>query len=235
MDIISYKKIRDFYNKHNNCWANDLFSQMTTNFIDDYVNKIIRNLDEKSVILNAGSGGKKYDTLLQQFHLDIAENTLTNVKNAFVGNIVDMPFDDNSFDCVICVGTVINYCEIERAIEEIKRVSKDDSILILEYERSGSGLLPKRTRNQESIVFYHNYFNEEHSNLLYSDIYVKRALNKYGFIVKKHKRFNTVIPFFERFLSEKTAHRLVFLEPLFRSIPIINLYSHNEIMICKNT
>ncbi len=233
MNLINYNMIRDFYNEHVTCWSSDLFSQMTTSYIDRYVNKAVKILDDKAVLLNAGSGGKIYRTKAKQIHIDIAEKTLQNVKNAFIGNIIDMPFDENYFDCVICVGTVINYCEIEKAIREINRVSKNHALLILEYERSGSGLVQKDNRNSDYTVFHHTYFNKSHRNLLYSDLYIREVLSEYGYLVKKAKKFNTTIPWMEMFATEKIAHKMTIFEPIFRAFPIINRYSHNEILICE--
>lgn len=233
MNHLNYQMIRDFYNKHTNCWSSELFSQMTTEFIDKYVNKVLGKFDVDAVVLNAGSGGKIYKTKAKQIHIDIAENTLHNIDNSFVGNIIDMPFGDDIFDCVVCVGTVINYCEIEKAIKEINRVSKEHALLILEYERSGSGLVAKKMRNEDSTVFHHTYFNEPHINLLYSDSYVNEILSRNGYYIKNLKRFNTTIPWLEMFTTEKIAHKMSTFEPIFRSIPVINKYSHNGIICCE--
>jgi len=145
-ETIDYNSIRDFYNMHTECWGNDLFSKMTTSFIDRYVNKRVANLSAKQLVLNAGSGGKTYKTQARQYQIDIAKNTIKNRANAIVGNIIDMPFKSGMFDVVICVGTVINYSEAEKAIKEFRRVSKDNAILIIEYERSQSGLIKEPER-----------------------------------------------------------------------------------------
>lgn len=235
MDLIDYETIRAFYNEHNDCWSKDLFSVMTTTFIDKYVNKVLKKFDEHTLILNAGSGGKCYTTKAVQYHLDIAENTLKYVKNAFVGNITQMPFDAKLFDCVVCVGTVINYCEASKVIQEISRVSKKNSFLILEYERNESGLIEKNCRKLDCSLFFHTYFSEQHCNFLYSDRYIEELLKEQGYTVIKSQRFNTTIPLFEMFTSEKTAHKMTFLEPVLRNLPIINSYSHNRIIVCKKS
>ncbi len=233
MNLLDYDMIRDFYNSHTHCWSDDLFSRMTTKFIDEYVSKIVGNLDSDAVLLNAGSGGKCYKTNARQIHLDLAENTLQQVENAVIGNIIDMPFDNETFDCIVCVGTVINYCEADKAIREMNRVSKKNALLILEYERSGSGLVPKNMRNTDFSIFLHTYFNESHKNLLYSDSYIQNLLLINGYSIKHSKKFNTTIPWMERFTTEKIAHKMTILEPLLRSLPFISKYSHNEIMVCE--
>lgn len=231
--IIDYTQIRNFYNNHVACWSTDLFSRMTTKYIDRFVNDEIRVFKEYDTILNAGSGGKVYKTVSKLVHLDIAENTLCHVNDAVIGNIVDMPFSDEVFDCVICVGTVINYCEAEKAIKEIRRILKRNALFILEYERSGSGLISSKERDEDILIFHHEYFSEPHQNFLYSDAFVERLLLKNGFKIVKESKFNVTIPWSERFVSEKVAHALTIFEPLFQKIEYINQYAHNRILVCK--
>jgi ubiquinone/menaquinone biosynthesis C-methylase UbiE len=208
---------------------------MTTDFIGGFVSKITQQFPSDRVILNAGSGGTTYPTEATIFHLDIAENTLKDLENAFVGNIIDMPFSKHQFSDIICVGTVLNYCEAEKAIQELNRVLQIGGSLILEYERSGSGFVMKGFRNTESVLFHHTYYGEPHMNLLYSEKFVDALLMKNGFKVLERHRFNTTIPLAERFFSDEFAHKITFLESALRNTPFVNRYSHNIILKCVKT
>ena len=232
-ETIDYNSIKDFYNKHTECWGNDLFSKMTTSFIDRYVNKRVSNLSAKQLVLNAGSGGKTYKTQAKQYQIDIAKNTIRNRANAIVGNIIDMPFKSNMFDVVICVGTVINYSEAEKAIKEFRRVSKDDAVLIIEYERSQSGLIKEPERGGDCILFRHSYCDEFHENYLYSDKYIADILSINGYRIEERRLFNTTIPYFEMFFSDPVAHFLTIFEPIFRRVNKVSKYSHNMILFCR--
>ena len=46
----------------------------------------------------------------------------------------DLPFAENSIDNILCVGSVLNYCDAIAAISEFNRVFKYNGHLILEYE-----------------------------------------------------------------------------------------------------
>lgn len=48
----------------------------------------------------------------------------------------DLPFAENSIDNILCVGSVLNYCDAIAAISEFNRVLKYNGHLILEYESS---------------------------------------------------------------------------------------------------
>jgi len=208
---------------------------MTTSFIAGFVSKIAQSYTYRDTILNAGSGGKVYPTKATFFHLDIAENTIRDLDNAFVGNIIEMPFSAHQFDCAICVGTVINYCEADKAIRELNRVLKLGGNLVLEYERSGSGFVIKDLRNTDSVLFHHTYYDEPHVNLLYSEKYIKSLVIRNGFEILKQCRFNTTLPLMEKLFSDASAHKLAFIEPILRHVPLLNRYSHNMILLCMKT
>ena len=212
MKEINSNAIRDFYNRHPACWAEDRFSQMTTKFIDAFVNSVLFNFSADSLVLNAGCGGKQYKTSAKQVLLDIAENTLTNVPNGVVGDIADMPFPREMFDCVICVGTVLNYCNAEKAISEIARVSRQKALLIIEYERSESGFIDERHRGDDVLEFRHKYFSEDHINLLYSDRFVEQLLDSNGYTPVRSQLFNATIPWAERYVPESISFKMTSLE-----------------------
>ncbi len=47
-----------------------------------------------------------------------------------------MPFNNLFFDNILCVGSVLNYCDALTALSELSRVLKPNGNLILEYESS---------------------------------------------------------------------------------------------------
>ena len=73
----------------------------------------------KSLILNAGSGGTTYRINGEIYHVDLCENKINNFSHYRVGNIEHLPYADNYFDLIICVGSVLNYCDnINEVIHE---------------------------------------------------------------------------------------------------------------------
>lgn len=126
--------MKEIWNK-NDCWH--MFTYQT---INKFVNEQIKSLIKKdSIILNAGSGDTFYDFDCLIYDCDIAESKLTNSKHPIVASIQDLPFSNNYFDVIICVGSVLNYCDATRTISEFSRVMKPKSYLLLEFERSNSG------------------------------------------------------------------------------------------------
>lgn len=89
-------------------------------------------------VLNAGSGGSSYGIAEPMTHLDLFESRVCHHPDYLVGDISAIPATDESYDVVICVGSVLNYADPVSAIRELTRVLRPGGKLILEYERSRS-------------------------------------------------------------------------------------------------
>ncbi len=91
---------------------------------------------ENSYVLNARSGGNSYNLKCKQHHVDIADKKISHLELFTVSSIENLPFNDDCFDGIICVGSVINYCDAMQTISEFSRVLKRNDILIIEFENS---------------------------------------------------------------------------------------------------
>jgi SAM-dependent methyltransferase len=98
--------------------------------------------------LDAGGGGGKYGArLAERGHdvtvLDLSPKMLEEARRAFAerelagafveGNILALPFPDESFDLVLCEGDPVSYCleAYPRAIAELCRVARPGAAVIL--------------------------------------------------------------------------------------------------------
>ena len=75
--------------------------------------------------------------------IDISEYAIEHAKPEVkpflkVGNAIDLPFEDNSFDLVVSLNTVHNpYCyELDKALREIERVGKKHKYIVVESYRN---------------------------------------------------------------------------------------------------
>ena len=119
MQQLDEEKIKDFYNSVDNVWGNnDPWHDYSRSFISIYIGK--KDIFKDSIVLNAGSAGNTYTIdCKNMYHVDIAEEKIKNAKNAFVASVENLPFEDNYFDNIICVGSVLNYCDAFNAISEL--------------------------------------------------------------------------------------------------------------------
>lgn len=233
MSQLSQKEIEDFYRQVNNVWPdNDKWHDISQLEIQKYIHRFCFT---NCTILNAGSGGNNYGLTNEMIHVDIAENKIKNTKKYYVCSIENMPFQNESFDVIICVGSVLNYCDAVKAINEMSRVLKPGGILILEFENSYSFEFMKTAayKTNASIITT-NYFNKPHKMWVYSPNYISKILSKEKMIVKDVRTFHILSSlsyYYNR--NENKAAKYASLDKIFRHIPIIRKHSGNIILFAK--
>ena len=127
---------------------NLLFKMVLEKFADD-IRKLAcsLNLNKNSRVLDAGCGNgflmkelRKRITKPIFYGIDILEKSVNYARGLnpnskfFVGNIENMPFKDNFFDLVLCSEVIEHICSPEKAIKEIKRITKKYAIVCVPYE-----------------------------------------------------------------------------------------------------
>lgn len=232
------EKCRNLYNEIESAWPDksmwyDYTRNKISNFIMTHLNGITT---PESMILNAGSGGTTYPLDGNYYHVDIADKRLTGVNNSFVASIENMPFDSEMFDFVICVGSVINYCNALSAIAEFNRVIKNKGVLILEYERSNTGeLFLKKEYGRKSCVQIYKYNNQSNHKLwLYSDKYINRILEEYEFEIDKTsiEYYHCISALVNRFKNdEEISGKYSIYDDKCPNV-IKRKIAHNRIMLC---
>jgi len=74
---------------------------------------------------------------LKTFGVDISEESVKIAKNISPDSFVstakgeDLKFDDNTFDYITCLGALEHFLDMNKGIEEMKRVSKEDAIFCI--------------------------------------------------------------------------------------------------------
>lgn len=211
----------------------DIWHSYTYKILQEHIQSYIDKLQLKStqIVLNAGCGKTTYKTCATIIHMDIIEEYIKLFKNYLVGSIEKIPLQDCSVDCVICVGSVINYVDIQKAMAEFSRVLKPNGILILEYERSNSAefLFTKKYAKTVFMQTY-QYNNQRHYLWMYGEKFVLQLAEYYRFSCNKKYRFHNISSLFFRFgLSEKKAAKYSKLDSW--SQPFSYFFAHNEILI----
>ncbi|MDR1758272.1 MAG: class I SAM-dependent methyltransferase [Bacteroidales bacterium] len=78
--------------------------------------------------------------------------------NIIGGNIENMPFEDNAFDVVICNHTLEHVLNIQKAVSELKRITRTKLIVTVPKQR------------------YYHYTLDEHINFFPEVSYLLKAL-----------------------------------------------------------
>jgi len=230
------EETRKLYDDMEQIWPND---NSWYNFTHSQILKFIYSNDyifnHRMKILNAGSGGSVYNIPGNMFHIDITDKFIKELKNAYVASVEDIPFDNDMFDAVICVGSVINYCNALSAISEISRVMHKNSHMILEYERSQSGeLVFNRQYGKSSSMQIYDYNGQNnHKIWLYSDAYIDNILQEYNLRILKNRYFHTFTSIVNHAIhDEETAGKFSFVDNVLPPF-IKKIVAHNRILLCQ--
>lgn len=186
---------------------------------------------ENVIILNAGSGGTEYNTKGSFIHLDIIESYINKFDKYIVGSIDNINLGSESVDGVICVGSVLNYADAQRAISEFSRVLKPNGFFILEFERSNSAeFLGTPNHGKQVFSKEYSYNGQTHLLWLYNENHIRQILKYYNLKVRRCKRIHSLSSLLNRFgLSETKSAPYSRFDALFQviSYPI----AHNVLLL----
>lgn len=174
-------------------WPNkDIWHKYTYDIIAFTVEKWLHKYtNSKMMLLNAGSGGTEYKTEASVIHLDIIERYISKFDNYLVGSVEKIKLPDASLDGIICVGSVINYVDAQKAIAEFSRLLKPNGFVILEFERSNSAeFLWTKYHNKYVFQKEYTYNNQQHLLWMYCEKYIRKLLEHYGINICTINRFH---------------------------------------------
>lgn len=187
--------------------------------------------NSQMLLLNAGSGGTEYKTDAKIIHLDIVEKYISQFDDYIVGSVEKIELPNASLDGIICVGSVINYADVQRTITEFSRLLKPNGFLILEFERSNSAEF-LWTSQHNKLIFQkeYNYNSQKHLLWMYSERHICQLLEQYGVDIQSIKRLHVLSSLLYRIgLTEEKAAPFSKYDSLceFISYPL----AHNAILL----
>lgn len=230
---LNQEKIKLFYNNVSNVWGNhDPWHDYSQKIIASYIKH--KNIFKNSIVLNAGSAGNTYGIECSlMYHVDIAEEKIKNIDNAVIASIEKMPFDNLFFDNILCVGSVLNYCDALMALSELSRVLKPNGNLILEYESSwGFEYLFKDCYKTDACIITTEYIEKKHDQWLYSPQYILQILKTCDFKIVEKYPFHISDGLFSKFLDDQSAINLVKIDKLLCKFPFFKEHGNNIILHC---
>lgn len=226
-----YTKAIENYNNNTPWPIDDPWHKVTYKKLYTYVNNwILNNSKAKDIILNAGSGNTEYTTESSIIYLDIIEDYIKKYENHIVSSIDNIPLEELSVDIIICVGSILNYADVQKSISEFSRILKTNSTLIIEFERSNSAEF-LFTKNYSKTIFSkeYSYNKQTHYLWLYNEYFIRKLLNYYGFEIKKTYRYHSISSLLNRIgITEKIASKFAILDSLIA--PFSYFIAHNVII-----
>lgn len=240
MKEIDHEEVARKYNGLTEIWdKEDYWNQHTYGMISRFVGTSYAKIKAdnfKGKILNAGSAGNNYglpedDTT----HLDLAYERIKHLPNGLVGNIEDLPFEKNQFQLIVCVGSVINYCDPYRVFEEFHRVLGPDGYVLLEFENSNTVELIGSRKFNKKVVFAESFYNQRKENIWYfSEKFIEEIALEYGMRLVRKDRCHIISPLIYRITkSEAFSAKFARLDMLLKRIPFINRVSSNTVLLLQ--
>ena len=167
--------------EHFNETASDYNNSSDGKFVEGMYDVLVEEIEksESGKILDVGCGNGNLFTLLPEnkyelYGVDFSQNMIieakSKCKNATfsVADAEMLPFDDDSFDIVVCNASFHHYIHPDRVLEEMHRVLKDGGKLLI-----GDPYIPTGIRGVMNVMLrfshsgdYHIYGFEEMENLL---------------------------------------------------------------------
>lgn len=239
MKEIPIEEIANKYDNIETIWnKNDHWHQYTIRVIDAFVKEAISkiNITDQTVILNAGSGGNTYGIAEQnQIHVDVAGSKIDQLPKHIIADIQNLPIEDASVDIILCVGSVINYCDPVLVISSFGRSLVEGGFLVLEFESSRTfELLGKSSFNKPATLVDTFYYGEKEKLWYFSEQHIITLTRLSGFEVLACKHFHLLSPLIYRlFKNEKVASRFAKLDDLLCRVPILRKISSNIILLLR--
>lgn len=233
MDHFDAEKVKTFYNNIENVWGDDPWHQYSQKVLCRYISSCV--CFQNSIVLNAGSAGNAYNIDCNvMYHVDIADEKIKGVKNAVVASIENLPFEAETFDNILCVGSVLNYCDAVSAISELSRVTKIGGNLVIEFESSwGLEYAGTDYYKKDACVISTEYIENSHVQWLYSHFYIAKILEVYGFKIEHSIPYHITDGFFSRFMCDQKAVTLTKIDWALCSLPYFKNHGNNYIFSCS--
>ena len=230
---IDIEKTRKFYEEMDSVWPeNDNWHKYSKVTIEKHLSEL--KFNEEMLVLNAGSGGNDYGFQNEMYHVDITENKIDKFSKFYVASVDNLPFENNFFDIVICVGSVINYTEAFKTLSELTRVLKINGTLVIEFESSW-GLEHSNTScfMKDSSIVTLKYNNQDHKQWLYSPNYIKALLNVNNLRIQKHSKWHYLSGLNYRITKcENDAAKWVKFDKICSKLPLLKHHSNNIMFKC---
>jgi ubiquinone/menaquinone biosynthesis C-methylase UbiE len=220
----------------------------TKKFIESKIRKLIRQVNDKSICLDAGCGTGQYiPILLNDFHevwgMDFSQAVLNKSHESirsdsrvklFEGSITNIPLESNTVPFVFCRSTYqcINQEDVSRANQEFYRVVKPGGYVLIHFKNSAT--VAYRLSALKSLMMLRFTDFRKYRSLLLQDAssetfipgevyfrpyrYYLKTFKTVGFTVKDFFSFQL---FTWRYLEKKgNIARIEKLERFMRKLPL---------------
>ena len=216
----------------------DRWHRYTEDVIRDEITNIWDSLHIHAdlMILNAGAGGNNLGLIPPpNISMDISPARISSMPNPVVASVEAIPFREDCMDIVICVGSVINYCDAAVAISELARVLRPGGTLIIEFESSYSAeLMTQQAYSKAAAVAETFYAGRDEVVWVYSPAYIHNLLNAAGLRLTRNIPIHILSPWVLLMTRRlRAATSIAHLDRLLRNVPLLPRWASNHLVFCE--
>ena len=153
----------------------------------DEIRKFI-SIEKGTKLLDVGCGNGfftyYFDQVCDVYGIDFSEKMidLNPVKNKAVMNAEELKFEDNSFDVIFCHALLHHVDDIDKVIQEMKRVSRKWVILL------------EPNRNNPLMFLFSLLVREEWKAMRFSLRFMKKFVKRNGLNIYKSFSYGMIVP-----------------------------------------
>jgi ubiquinone/menaquinone biosynthesis C-methylase UbiE len=179
-------QVKDFYDRH---WQRfDVSRVRIWKCVRDFTSTLVKN----STVLDVGCGNGKnikylLDNDIRAFGIDFSEKLVKVCKrkklDVTVGDVLNIPFNDNSFDNIISIA-VIHHLQKEedriKALNEMIRVCKNNGKILISVwavEQSGQEVQNRTFVYGDNLV---KWENDERYYFIYDEEHIKKFVENFN-------------------------------------------------------
>jgi len=193
-------------------------------------------IQPQRVVLNAGAGDTKLDLVADLIvNLDISEARVSRQQTPLIASVEAVPLSDETVDTVICVGSVINYCDAASAISEFARILRPNGHFLLEFESSRSAELRTQAAFGRSAAVADTFYGKEPEAIwVYSPEFIKHLLEAAHLCIQRQVAIHILSPWALLLCrSTSTAATLARFDPWARRVPSLTRWASNHLYVCR--
>jgi len=211
-------------------------------FTADRIRREVRSLWESlhltkdSVVLNAGAGNNDLGLCPPStIHLDLSACGIELLPNGIVGNVESIPLEAHAVDLILCVGSVINYCDAAAAISEFSRILKPGCHLVLEFDSSRSAELWRQPAFGRSAVAAETFYRDRPETVwVYTPQYIVSLLSASGLTVLRRRAIHIASPWALLLTNNpRMATRFANLDWALQHVPLVSRWASNHVLFCR--
>lgn len=216
----------------------DRWHRYTEDVVRQEITKVWDSLQLRAghMILNAGAGGNDLGlTPPPNISMDISPARISSMPNPVVASVEAIPFREDSMDIVMCVGSVINYCDAAVAISEFARVLRPGGTLIIEFESSYSAeLMTQKAYGRSAAVAETFYAGKDEVVWVYSPDYMYNLLDAAGLRPTRNIPIHILSPWMLLITRKlRAATSIAYLDRLLRNVPLLPRWASNYLVFCE--